>query len=400
MTDARQHPCAFTDAAIAKLHPPSSGQIVVHDDGSDTQRVPHLLLRVTPGGTKTFMLYRRVNGRPRRVKIGNAPSMTVKEARKRARELNVQVDKGETVGRTKLPDATLGQVFALYYEKRSKPRKKSHEQDQATYDAHLKRHANTRMRDIDVEWADRLHKRIAKSAPIAANRVLSLLSVLCNYWLRESKLAGRVLNPCRGVERSRERERNRRLTHEELPRFVAAIDRYEFEGGNADHADILRVLLRTGQRRGNVLAMRWDDLDLARGSWTIPGEHFKNGDPHVVSLSGPVVAMLSARRIRARSKYVFPGLRGSPHVRDIRVAWRRVLSLAGIDPKTIRIHDIRATYATMMAEERENINAIARQMGHKRIETTDRYVRMSQAAIRDAVDRTDAAIDRLLKESA
>jgi integrase len=108
--------------------------------------------------------------------------------------------------------------------------------------------------------------------------------------------------------------------------------------------------------------------------------------------------VLERRRAAAAkgAEYVFPG-RDTPHLVDVRKAWRRILEIAGIDRGTIRIHDLRATFATIMAEENENIQVIAGQLGHKSIATTQRYVRLAQRAVGSAVDRTAAAMEEMAK---
>lgn len=395
----------FTDDRLDALTPPPSGELIVYDAGGKQSR-PHLALRVTPGGAKTFIIYRRVRGTPKKVRLGpfratdGTGELTVKQARAKADLANARITEGEdpTVDRSR-DQMTLGEVFDWWLDSRGKVKKRTWQQDQETFDRHLKKHANKTFVELDADWLQALHTRISKSAPVAANRVLSLLSVLFTRYYGKGRT-----NPTREVERNPEKPKARSLSAEELSRFIAAIDAYEAEGGNADHADVLRVLLWTGQRRGNVFAMRWDDLDLGDGLWTIPAEVFKNGKVHVASLSGPALDVLRRRRTeQGESPYVFPGRRrNAEHVTDIRHAFWRVLALAGIEKGTFRIHDIRATFATMMAKNRETMEAIAGQLGHRDLSTTKRYIELAKRDVSDAVGRTTDAMLRLAqrKESA
>lgn len=388
----------FTDNRLEAITPPQRGETIWYDRGGSESR-PHLALRVTSGGSRTFIIYRRVRGRPQKVRIGPLEEFTVKKARARADKINDRINSGEDPTPDRLGKRTLGAVFADYLEKHAKVSKKSWAQDQEVFDRYLQRHRNKPFGEIDDEWLRQLHHKVGRKAPIAANRLLSLLSAVFAEERRDEP------NPCRGIRRYREVPRSRRLYDEELPRFVAAIDEYEAEGGNRTAADVLRVLFWTGQRRGNVFGMRWQDLDLGSGRWTIPGELFKNGQPHVARLPERGVEILRRRQEFANGReYVFPGRRGSSHVTDVRHAWRRVLELAGIDRDTIQLRDLRATFATLMAEGGENIKAIADALGHRDIATTQRYVRMAQQAVAQAVDRTAAAMEDIvrpkLKESA
>ncbi len=71
----------MTQARIKALQPPESGQPVVYD-----KQIPNLGIRLSPGGAKTFIVYRKINGRPRRITLGRFPTLTVEEARRQAQK--------------------------------------------------------------------------------------------------------------------------------------------------------------------------------------------------------------------------------------------------------------------------------------------------------------------------
>lgn len=387
MAQAPRHRIPFTDDRLERFKP-DAAEVFLYD-----ARKPGLVLRVAPSGVKTFVLYRRVRGRPRKYKIGRLGTYTVEQARAAVDELNSRINRGEDPTPDRVGPRTLGDVFADYMEKRAKVRKKSWPLDQDLYDRFLVQHKGKPFDEIDVAWVRQVHRRVGEKTPITANRLRALLSVVFTF-----ERGRGAPNPVRDVEPYPETQRARRLTAEELPRFLAALDAFVAEGGSETMTDILRVLLLTGQRRGNVYAMRWADLDLKAGTWTIPGEFFKNGDPHVAVLPPGVVTLLGRRKVKAKSAYVFPGrTKSAPHVTDCSHAWRRVLELAGIDRKTIHLHDIRATFATLMAANRESTSTIAAQLGHRDIATTQRYVRLAQQEVRPAVGRTAAAIEAFAK---
>jgi integrase len=381
-----QHHLSFTDDRLERWPAPPK-TVFLYDDGQ-----PGLVLRVTDKGAKTFLYYRRVKGKPRKIKIGRLGEVTVRQARKEAARIHGQVVEGADP-RPKVETRTLGDVFSDWLEKKAKVRKRTWEQDERLYNRRLRRFRNKPFDEIDADWLKRLHRIVGKRAPVGANRLVALVSALFSF-----ERGRGAPNPCRDVPRFPERQRDRRLKAEEFPRFAQAIDQYVAEGGSETHADCIRVLLWTGQRRGNVFAMRWRDVSLGGRAWTIPGEFFKNGQPHVAKLPEYVVGVLERRRAAAAkgAEYVFPG-RDTPHLVDVRKAWRRILEIAGIDRGTIRIHDLRATFATIMAEENENIQVIAGQLGHKSIATTQRYVRLAQRAVGSAVDRTAAAMEEMAK---
>ncbi len=97
-------------------------------------------------------------------------------------------------------------------------------------------------------------------------------------------------NPCQGVRRFREQQRERFLHADELPRFFQAVA----DEPNLTIRDFVLLFLLTGARRGNVQAMRWNDLDLDRETWTIPIT--KSGSSQTVALVRPTIMILRKRR--------------------------------------------------------------------------------------------------------
>lgn len=399
---------AFTDHALQRVPVPLSGEVVIPDPNQ-----PGLICRITPNGVRTFTLRKRIGPQVVKVKLGRMPEMTVKAARASARAKLTAIDRGDDPRRDHAKGETLGDVWADFYAKRVKGKRRTAEKMNATFEHHLGRYSRTPF--AEFYRADRLqslHARIGKDAPIAANRLIALLSVV--YRFKRGKSAP---NPCAEVERFPEHEHDRSLTREELPRFLAALETYrrehciikstykrprnsaavkpEREAGTPREnllamADALEVLLFTGQRAGNVLGMRWGDLDLEARRWRIAAEHFKNGRSHVAALTPEVAELLKRRRERAAegAVYVFPTSDGSGPIPDVKRAWRKVLTLAEIDPASIRLHDLRATAATMLIESGAPAPIVGRQLGHKSQQTTQRYMnRFGTDPVAEAVDK-------------
>jgi hypothetical protein len=113
--------------------------------------------------------------------------------------------------------------------------------------------------------------------------------------------------------------------------------------------DFFLLCLLTGARRGNVQAMRWADVDLSGGCWTVPGSEHKTKRPITIPLSTPVLAILQARQAFHGGKgYVFPSSSASGHLEEPKAAWKRVLTRAGLEG--LRIHDLRHTAAFVAGE--------------------------------------------------
>jgi integrase len=123
-------------------------------------------------------------------------------------------------------------------------------------------------------------------------------------------------NPARGIERHYEAKRKRYVNGEELKRLTEALSKHS----DQSVADIFRLLLLTGARRGEVLSIRWADLDLSAGTWTKPASVTKQREEHEIPLSAPARQLLSEIQQKQSGKgkplgeFVFPGSGGAAHV--------------------------------------------------------------------------------------
>ena len=125
---------------------------------------------------------------------------------------------------------------------------------------------------------------VSRGSHVMANRLLAALRKLFNWCVSRGVIS---TSPCAGISAPhREKARDRVLSDAELVSVIDAARKIEgaFSG-------IIQILVLTAQRRGEVSEMTWDELDLDKGLWTIPGERTKNGKPHFVhagaSRAGP-----------------------------------------------------------------------------------------------------------------
>lgn len=156
------------------------------------------------------------------------------------------------------------------------------------------------------------------------------------------------------------------LTLDEAVRVWAAAESIGMWG------DIVRLLLLTAARRGEVLSMRWADVDVLEGLWRIPGEARKGGEAHVLPLVGQALAIVRAQR--RRGEWVFP----APTDTRQHATWpqqqaTKLRQLAGVD---CRIHDLRRTVASHLAAAGVSSDVIEAILGHSRpllVRTYQRY---------------------------
>jgi integrase len=371
----------LTTARLAKLNcPPGKDRVYVPDAGS-----AGLFVAVTAAGGRTFILYRRVRGRPVRVRLGAWPhELGLDAARKMALQQNAAIGRGEDPRAPKRDarnEPTFGEVFALHLE-RVKARNRTWKETQRQFDAYLSHWKNKRLSDITRGDVERLHARLGtECGRYQANRVLSTIG--CVYSKTAYVSGYRGENPARGVERYREVSRERFLRADELPKFFKALDQ-EPEWAR----DFFTLLVLTGVRRENLLAATWDQFDLARKFWTIP--RTKTGDPLTVPLVPSAVEILGRRRLANAKEFIFPGKGRTGHVVDPMSVWRRIVARAELTG--LRIHDLRRTLGSWQAAAGVPLHTIGKSLGHRNLATTQIYSRLDLDPVRQAVETATSAM--------
>jgi integrase len=193
------------------------------------------------------------------------------------------------------------------------------------------------------------------SGPIARNRLRSTLSAFFAWAIQEGLVE---TNPVAGTGKADEgNSRERVLTHDELRKLWRSL-------GDGSFADIVRLLLLTGQRRNEIGGLQWSEVDLARKLIALAPDRTKNGRQHEVPLSAQALAIIEGLPRRNSTDYLF-GKRSA--YSDWGRAKQELDERLRITPW--RIHDLRRTAATGMAELAVQPNvielALNHQSGHK-----------------------------------
>ena len=375
-----QEKANFTKAVITAMVAPETGRTYLHD-----AKEAGLVLMITATGRKTFQLYKKHKGRPVRVTLGTWPEITVEQARKKARDAKAELDAGINPNdalRQERQEMTFVDLFNQYMERHAKPRKRTWQEDQNQIDRYLGAFAKKKLSAITRKDVAALHARIGKTAPTAANRVLSLLSSVFGRAIEFDLWAG--ANPCTGVRKFPEQSRDRFLSGDELRRFFEALE----QEPNDTARDFFTVALLTGARRANVLEMKWPDLDLDAATWRIG--RTKNGTPQTVALVEPVVDLLRERRRQATSVFVFSGTGKTGHYMEPKRAWKTLLKRAGIEGA--RVHDLRRTLGSWQAMTGASLPVIGKSLNHKNQSTTAIYARLDLDPVRSAMEKAAAAM--------
>jgi integrase len=215
-------------------------------------------------------------------------------------------------------------------------------------------------------------------SPATQNRYMGVLRHALNRAQREWEWLGE--NPTQRVRPSKEpRGRVRFLSEEERDRLLAACqtsyDRRLFP--------FVVVALGTGARRGELLQLRWRDIDLSRGTAVV--HHTKNNERRTLVLSGRALEVLrglsAVRRIGTDDVFAAPhGVATFP-----RDAWEKALRDAGI--ADFHFHDVRHTFASYLAMSGATLAELAEALGHKTLAMVKRYAHLTEQHTSGVVTR-------------
>lgn len=352
----------------------------------DTE-IPGFGLAVRTSGHRAYIFkYRIVGGRKgyqRKPTIGTHGPITCQQARDIARNWHATVRAGgdPSGDRKEMRDSpTVAELCERYLELHAKPKKKprSADGDESAIRRLIKPALGplkvSAVRRSDIE---RLHGCL-RSTPTTANRLVALLSKMFNLAERWGCRPNNS-NPCRGIEKYREHSRERFLTAEEVVRLDAVLVRHE--PANPWMANLIRLLVLTGARRGELESLKWEHVEFHPPRLRLPD-----------SKTGAKVVVLSARaseiiRLLPRvegNAYVFPGKNENKHVNGLSKFWQRIRAEA--DLNGVRLHDLRHSFASHAAMNGASLPIIGALLGHRSTATTARYAHLVDGSLRQVAD--------------
>lgn len=375
----------ITDKLVKQLKPPASGNRIVYDTD-----VKGFGVRITAAGAKAFIINYYIAGRERRFTIGDVSDWSVAAAREEAKALKRGIDRGDDPLGRRIEERTAPTVRDLWkeYETKHLPTKRprSAADDRSMWQNYiLPKLGPEKVASIAPKDVDDLHAWIGATKPVRANRVIEVLRKALNLAVR---WGWREDNPAAGVRRNHEEKRERYLAPAEITRLGEALDAHPEKAS----CNAIRFLLLTGARKSEALGATWAMFDLASGVWTKPSAHTKQQRVHRVPLSSVALELLLA--IKAHSPdpvYVFPGrVEGQP-LTDIKRTWAAVCETAGLSD--IRLHDLRHTFASILASNQQSLPTIGALLGHTQAQTTHRYSHLLDEAMRTASETVGTAVN-------
>ena len=342
-------------------------------------------LKITPTGRKVYTVQYRINGTKKRVMIGvHGSPWTPDQARQEASRLLGLVANGKDPAETKAAAKTIPTVaevverfFKEHVTAKNKPSTYAEYRRQADKII-IPRLGKYRIDAIQRSHISKLHHDM-RETPYTANRVVALLSKMFN-WCEMVGLRPERTNPVLHIQKYREEKRERLLSDVELARLGQALAEAEKNGKASPYTvAAIRLFILTGARLGEILKLRWDEVDFQHGALRLSDS--KTGAKSI-TLNPPALELLSK----------LPRVEGNPHVIvgkidghsmvNINKPWRAIRAVAGLD--TLRIHDLRHAFASVGATMGMSLPIIGKLLGHTQAATTNRYAHLSHDPLKKA----------------
>lgn len=377
----------FTTKKIKDLQQHDHNSSSTDQEYSDTE-VIGLRVFVSKNGRKRFHLRYWLQGRKRVIKIADADYVSLPDVRAIARDYKGMIARGLDPLDDRLKSKlipTFRDFVEESYMTWAKAHKKSWKDDERMLESDwIKTFGKIQLNNITRRSVqDNIMKIKQRTSGATSNRHLSLISKLFSLAIELEVFEGE--NPCSRLKKFQESTgRERFLTKDEIKRLLGTLE--EFKGNAA--ALLIKFLLFTGLRRGEVLQLRWEDISQDLQQAHIRMENAKNKKSRFVGLNSLAQAALKElQKIKEEGNpYLFPGAIPGSHLANPNKTFKSVKRKAGLG--NLRLHDLRHSFASLSLAGGASLFEVQKMLGHADHKTTQRYAHVSEIAIKNATENT------------
>lgn len=354
----------------------------------------YLEVRAKSQGTATYYLrYKNEAGKTCHQKIGRTCEITLVDARRKALELKAEIAKGrdpraEQKAHRECP--TLDDFFEQQYKPYSKARKRSWARDEQLYRLRIKKDfGDKKLNRITRQDVSVFHTALISDglAPASCDHHAKLVRRMLNLavewgYLEKNPVSGiKLLNPDNKLENYLDPEQLERLVH------VLRTDKARTV------CNIALFLLSTGARLNEALTAKWEYVSLDKRIWRIPATTSKSKKIRTVPLNSSAIELLESLGTRGKHEYLFVSEITKKPITAVHKVWERLREEAGMP--NLRIHDLRHTFASLLANSGRSLYEIQHILGHSDPMVTQRYAHLSQGSLQDAANCAGALIGKI-----
>jgi len=388
---------------------------VIWDD-----ELPGFGLRVFKSGKRSYVLQYRAAGRSRRYSIGLHGMWTADTARKEARVQLGKIAQGENPAEARQADRnamTVSELAERYIEamdaglimgKGGRPKRPSTIYvNKGQLRGHIipligqrrvqdltKADVTRMMNDViagktkAVKKTKKRGKSILRGGRGTASKCVGLTGSMLTYAISMGIIEH---NAAHGIRKPKDQVRDRRLSEDEYRELGRTLSKAEEGADLAWTVGITRLLALTGCRRGEVISLKWSEVDFENSCLRL--EDSKEG-ASIRPIGLPAIELLEAHRETATNDFVFPGKRGADTYGGLPRQWRKMFGDSELSDLTA--HVLRHSFASVANDLGFTESTIATLLGHSTHSITSKYIHSLDSVLVMAADTVAGYIQGLL----
>ena len=383
----------LTQEAINKgLHCPEGQTRIEYCD----KNLPGLIIILSGAslGSSYFLRYKNSASKTSYIKIGRTNEVTLADARKKAKLLKLEVSNGADPANDKRAMKavlTLSEFYQEHYKPYAYAHKRSASSDHQLFKCRLeKRFGDLRLNQITKTMIIGFHNELKKSG---------LAGATCDHYVKFLRQAfNRAIdwdllkdNPAAGVKLfNLDNKMENYLDAEQLERLFNVLK----TDPNRPVCMIIMLLISTGARLNEVLTATWSQINRDTRTWKIPALNNKGKKVRSVPLNNSSLDVINQLDTEGEFEFLFVNrLTGKPY-RNIHKYWGKLREKAQM--RMIRIHDMRHTHASLLANSGRSILEISRILGHSSVKVSERYTHLSTSTLQEASNSASIIINKAM----
>lgn len=385
----------LTPSAIKQLSCPPERKSMEYT--VDAIGVPGLFIEVRHTGGMTYYLrHRDADNRTRYSKVGRVMDISLADAKKQALRLRAGILLGNYPGTDKV-EKTQCMTFSEFFEQKylpfAKPRKRSWRDDEKLYKKRLKAlFGDTPLDKITRHSLQQMHSDLrSELSSSSCDHHLGLMSRCIKLASEDWKIIPE--NVAKGLKKYNEdNRRDRLMTDDELQRLMHVLDTDPVRTACL----ALKMALYTAARKGEMLHMKWSDINRQTGVWTLPASSAKGKRRRAIPLSSSALAILDELANNNNSEFVFENSRRpGERLKSIDKVWQRIREKAQLPPDIV-VHSLRHHACSALIRAGVDLSVVRDLMGHRDISTTQIYLHATGQGLHEGIDSLESSLEKSL----